>query len=66
MQATNEKRITRRKHSWPTAGRGTSGQFPVGVSGNPAGRPQGHPGRKEPLLDFTLEALEKFVKISHG
>jgi hypothetical protein len=66
MQATNEKPITQRKHSRLAAGRGTRGRFPVGVSGNPEGRPQGHPGRKEPLLDSTLEALEKSVQFVKG
>jgi hypothetical protein len=28
--------------------------------------PQGHPGRKEPLLDLTLDALEKSVQFVKG
>jgi len=69
MQATNEKPITQRKHSRPAAGRGTHGRFPVGVSGNPAGRPEGSRHRAsvlaEGLLDGRVEALtEKAVEMA--
>jgi len=69
MQATNEKPIAQRKHSRPAAGRGTSGRFPAGVSGNPAGRPQGSRHRAsvlaEGLLDGRVEALtEKAVEMA--
>jgi len=69
MQATNEKPITQRKHSRPAAGRGTNGRFPVGVSGNPEGRPQGSRHRAsvlaEALLDGRVEALtEKAVEMA--